>query len=124
MPLFNGKDAADTVKAKIAERRAGTHRSPQYAALLAENKQLRSALRRIGALEKRMDETYSRLDQQEVWNADAELYMKASSVPSVPDVQCQECHRSYLSYPIYWPGGFHGSTEPICASCKPEREYQ
>jgi hypothetical protein len=117
--LFN---AADTVKAKIAERRTGTHRSPQYAALMAENQRLRSALRRIGALERRTDILENMAEEQQEWNAECELYVK-NDVPSVPQVECRSCHRSYPHYPIYWPGGFHGSTEPICASCKPEREY-
>src|SRR5690242_15403299 len=118
MSLFNVKDAAESVKANRTERKATKEAqhfatSPFGQGLIEENKQLRSALSRIRALESRTDETDARLDQQEQWNTECELYVRKPDVPTVQEVACRECRRSFPNYPAYWPGGFHGSAEPI-----------
>ena len=126
MSLFHAKDAAESVKVNHTERKAVKEAqhfvtSPFGQRLIEENKQLRSALSRIGALERRMDDT-------EAWQAEArpriESALIAPALPTVPNVQCRECRESYPNYPAYWPGGFHGSTDPVCAYCKSGHEYE
>jgi hypothetical protein len=128
MTLFRAKDAGETLRARRTERKATKSdnaarayaNSPHFQRVVEENKQLRAAIHRISALEKRADDT-------EAWQAEAqpriESALNTSALPTVPNVQCHECHESYPNYPVYWPGGFHGSREPICAYCKLEREY-
>jgi hypothetical protein len=73
MTIFHAKEAVDSVKASHTERQAAkaTKEAQHFATspfgqrLIEENKQLRSAVRRISALEKRMDDT-------EAWQAEAQ----------------------------------------------------
>jgi hypothetical protein len=82
------------------------------------------AIASVKRLESRVNDTEGRLDSQEQWNTECESAVKKNNAPAVPQVACSSCRNVYPNYPAYWPGGFHGSTEPICAYCKPEREYQ
>lgn len=129
--LFNAREGIDNVRSRRTERKATKSdnaarayaNSPHFQRVVEENKQLKSALHRIRALEKHATEADARLDQQEQWNTECELYVKKPQVPTVREVACRECRQSYPNYPAYWPGGFHGSTDPVCAYCKPGHEY-
>jgi hypothetical protein len=63
-------------------------------------------------------------ERDELASAPANATLAQRLLASVPNVECVQCHRSYPNFPALWPGGFHGSTEPICTKCKPESEYQ
>lgn len=113
MTLFKAREGTDAVKAKVAEKKeARTVRAEQHFStspfgkrLIEENKQLRATVRRIGALESRMDETESRLDTQEVWNADAELAVTKLDVPAIfPPHVCPGCNRSLAQNVDNFPG--------------------
>jgi hypothetical protein len=78
MALFRGNPKPTppgSVKSDSAKRAYDS--SPEFQRLAQENKQLRSALGRIRALESRIDKTESRLDAQEEWNSSCELTVKS-----------------------------------------------
>jgi hypothetical protein len=95
--LFNASDAVESVKERKATKSESAARayanSPHFQRLVEENKQLRSVVRRISALESRTSDLESRADVQEQWNAECETYVKDKAVPAW-NWQCTGCLRS------------------------------
>src|SRR5436189_4286818 len=125
MTLFRAKDGIDAVKVNRAVRKEIKDSAP--GTLTWQQRKYEAIEQKIRRLEKRMVDMEGRQDKQEEWNTSCELTVReqgsAISAPSVPLVKCQECRGQYPNYPAYWPGGFHGSTDPVCCYCKPERDY-